>query len=106
MTGPELNAALSDLADRTDLWEVPIGGGKAIFYWGWFWRQVNWDAAQVTLAVNDDGWVGFCENNKWGYREFYIDTAPLRELCERAVTEQTADSLQALWDYMQAQGAK
>src|SRR6266566_4629989 len=41
--------------------------GKKIFYWGWFWRMVDFDQP-ITLAWSEDGLTGFCENNKWYYR--------------------------------------
>src|SRR5258708_32652950 len=39
---------------------------KKIFYWGWYWRNVDFDG-RISLAYDESGQAGFCENNKWGY---------------------------------------
>lgn len=47
---------------------------KPIFYIGWYWRTVDFDAETCTFGVVPPGTdgnctplVGFMENNKWGY---------------------------------------
>lgn len=72
---------------------------------GWYWRDVDFTADSVRLAVAPEkapswwgstfeaqfqgkAWTGggevrFCQNNKWGYREFTVEGeawAKLREL--------------------------
>jgi hypothetical protein len=78
------------------------GAEKKIFYWGWYWRTVNFDRL-IHLCFDESGEVGFCENNKWNYPGFTLsdaDSKRLRELCEVAVTEKTAMAVQHVNNFM------
>jgi hypothetical protein len=108
LTSDDINARLAEIADSESISPAPLAG-KAIAYYGWYWRSVNFDAP-ITFAYADGGgwdvpsWVGFCENNKWGYDEFTCDSeqsAEVRRLCEILATEPTRENAQALFDYMQ-----
>ena len=53
---------------------------------------------------NDKAWVGFMENNKWGYDEFRVKgehQEHIRYLVEVAVTAPSNENFQELFDYMQ-----
>ena len=103
---------MSEIIDRTDLdelnrainaldYEGIDGVERPIFYWGWYWRAVDFDADHVRLAYSSDSpppWYyqtaeflmlgvawhgkrcGFCENNKWDYQEFRVDGEEWDEL--------------------------
>lgn len=62
--------------------------GKRVPYIGWFWRAV--DFANKRIPIGDCGeFVGFMENNKWGYPE-------------RELTEPEADAvISIVWQAMQ-----
>lgn len=120
MTSKELNAAIEQLEKLEELpvvvaregfsaWpgDVTIAGpkedtGKKIFYWGWFWREVNFDLP-IVLAWDTQGLTGFCENNKWGYPEITLtqeQSEELRTLCETAATSKSADSIKLVNNFM------
>ena len=71
MTSKEINDKLNGLDGK----DFDRPGGKAIFYWGWYWRDVDFDDYPYTLCYGsgDEDIVGFCENNKWGY--VYVDVS-------------------------------
>lgn len=76
-----LNGFVSDWADRKDDDAPPLAGllthnesGKRIPYIGWYWRDVDFAAKRITIADCGD-FIGFCENNKWGYDERYLEEA-------------------------------
>ncbi len=76
--------------------------GKKIFYWGWFWRMVDFDQP-ITLAWSEDGLTGFCENNKWYYPTVSLSveqSKELRELCEYAAESPSAESVAAVNTFM------
>lgn len=79
--------------------------GKKIFYWGWFWRDVDFDKP-ISLAYDVQGLVGFCENNKWGYPTIRLskeNSEKLRELCEVAVENSTNEAVAAVNAFMKSQ---
>lgn len=60
-------------------------GGKPVPHIGWFWRRVDFDSDKVFLGVItveelsgygegicEGDFVGFMENNKWGYQSFEV----------------------------------
>lgn len=76
--------------------------GKKIFYWGWYWREVDFDS-QISLAWDEEGTTGFCENNKWGYPESTLTkekSEELHRLCEQAVTLKTEEAVAAVNQFM------
>lgn len=102
------------------------GTGKIVPCIGWFWRDVDFDDTIVLgkiekikypgLEMNPiqammeasepPGFVGFMENNKWGYRSQYIrkDTPEwkaLRGKVEAAVRANTEEAYQELFDFIQ-----
>jgi hypothetical protein len=110
MTDGELNAALGELADKGDDYApVELRGGKAIPYYGWFWRNVDFSRPLWLAYANGVGrdvpaWVGFCENNKWGYEEFQISseaTLAVRELCEAFVAAPSKNTARDVFEYLQ-----
>lgn len=44
----------------------PHGHGKRVPYIGWFWRDVDF-AREYYVIGNCGQFIGFMENNKWGY---------------------------------------
>lgn len=66
-------------------WVIPElkGTGKLFPYYGWYWRAVEfygWKHTKtgdltnvISLAKGEFGW-GFCESNKWGYPEKWLNT--------------------------------
>lgn len=108
MTNDELNKELAAIADA-DLMDRGDTGGKGIAYYGWFWRDVDWDQP-IRLAYTKlpFGWVGFCENNKWGYPMVTCtpeQSAKIRALAEAIVSgpvHNMGRRMEALFDYMQA----
>ncbi len=75
---------------------------KKIFYWGWYWREVDFDG-RISLAYDESGQTGFCENNKWGYPMVRLspeDSKALRDLCENAVTALSIQTVTAVNEFM------
>ena len=109
------NEFLCSKADYKDHEKDAHGHGKRVPYIGWFWRRVTFSAG--TISLGDCGeFVGFMENNKWGYRErsttaeefvrimTIIDEA--MKLDEQGgsldkIIESTNAKLEELWGYMQ-----
>lgn len=61
-----LNGFIADHDKFEDDERDPHGHGKRIPYIGWFWRSV--DFANQYYTIGDCGeFIGFMENNKWGY---------------------------------------
>lgn len=61
-----LNDWCGDVADYSE--NDKRGSGKRLPYIGWYWRSV--DFAAKSIPVGDCGeFIGFMENNKWGYSE-------------------------------------
>lgn len=115
MDSAELNRRLAEVADA-DVMDRGDTGGKGIAYYGWYWRDVDWDRP-ISLAYprklrelghERDGWVGFCENNKWDHPEFTCtpeQSAELRRLAEAIVAGPVGEMkvrMEALFDYMQS----
>lgn len=111
MTSEEINERLRTVANKEEIAPSELNGsGKAIAYYGWFWRTVDFDRLISFAYANGDGkddvpgWVGFCQNNKWGYEEFTTtpeQSAWVRNLCEAFAKEPTASKAKMLFDYMQ-----
>lgn len=75
---------------------------KKIFYWGWYWRAVDFDG-RISLAYDESGQTGFCENNKWGYPMVYLsieDSKRLRDLCEKAATSPSIKTVTDVNEFM------
>jgi len=110
MTSGELNGCLSELSDRGDLGPSGLAGsGKAIPYYGWFWRTVDFDSRIRLAYTRHQGrdvpsWVGFCAKNKWGYPEFTAtleQSSEIRRLCEWFAAVPTRQTATAVYDYLQ-----
>jgi hypothetical protein len=72
-------------------------GGKNIPYLGWFWRTVDFDAQTCYLGVceNEDGepyYIGFMQNNKWGYDEILCDEEAFTDLKQKITTALKTDN--------------
>lgn len=115
-TSNELNEAIRELDADFD--------GDAVPYFGWWWREVDWDADSVSLAASPASapdwytshsfesmmgvaWPGretrFCENNKWGYPEFPVEGEQWQELrakVEAVVDDSTPENIVALKLFM------
>ena len=63
----QLNDLVAKYADYDDD-ESGNAWGKRVPYVGWFWRYVNFVDADFVIGDCVD-FVGFMENNKWGYRQ-------------------------------------
>lgn len=77
--------------------------GKKIFYWGWYWREVDFDQ-QISLAYDVVGSTGFCESNKWGYPMVRLskdDSILLRDYCEVAVKDPSVITIAAVNKFME-----
>ena len=94
---------MNDKLNKLDDKEFDRPGEKAIFYWGWYWREVNFDDYPYSLATDEDS-VGFCENNKWGYREIDINekqSKELRTLIEAALVTEKMEDFDRVNNFMQ-----
>jgi len=118
MKSGKINAAIRRIEDtmaKKDKWAIKglEETGKCIPYIGWYWRDVDWDASCITLGIlppcdnpleSTGGFIGFMENNKWGYEQFLItDEAKdgLRKMVEDTLIGQSNKKFQALFDYIQ-----
>lgn len=105
MTSDELNEALFEISTRDDIFITGLGtSGKNIPYIGWYWRNVGFDLP-ISLGILPGEWVGFIENNKWGYDEFDLtsaQSAKVRALCESLAAYPSNKTAQALNDYVQS----
>jgi len=111
MTSEELNIELALLADQGDLgFPHLVGSGKAVPYYGWFWRFVDFDQRIVLAYADKTGhdvppWVGFCQKNKWSYptyRATLKQSAEIRRLCEAFADNPTKETSLAIFDYLQS----
>jgi hypothetical protein len=103
LTSEALNTALSELADNASIHAIGLTG-KCIPYIGWYWRTVDFDRFDYTLAKCNSFW-GFCENNKWDYKEYYTSEAQgrqIRTLIEAFVVAPDEEKAKAVFDYIQA----
>jgi len=91
----ELNRRIAEIADDNDL---AVRHGKAIPYIGWYWRHVDFTQ---TISLGDCGdFVGFMENNKWGYPEFTLtpeQDAALKQALSELACAPSWDKCRALW---------
>lgn len=112
LTSDELNERIEAICDGIDVGEdvqwpfEPVPNtGKCIWYWGWYWRRINFDLS-LTLATSHDGEsAGFCASNKWNYPMFTLTPAQstgLREAIEVAVKRPSKDNLTTVWGLMQS----
>lgn len=95
-----LNERISEL-DQDESLPFMIHGGKSIPYQGWYWRSISAD--YIPLAFNGH-WVGFCENNKWGYPSVAVRgdaAAVIVGLLEAVASDPSASNLKALYDHLQ-----
>ena len=110
MTNEELNEKLAALADDEQFVVQGLGHGKAIPYYGWWWRSVDFDQPITFAYANGEGfdvpsWVGFCERNKWGYEMFTAteeQSQQVRRLCVEFVEQPSSERAQAVFDYLQS----
>ncbi len=103
----ELNKKIEQSEDQHG--ELEVIGGKIIPYLGWYWRRVNFDSKTYNFGIIDDdpeGFVGFCENNKWNYpltdQLKPEEWAQVRYLLERLVDNPNKETVKDLWDYIQS----
>jgi len=98
-----LNDKVSELADDERFTVKGLEGtGKAVPYMGFGWRSVDFDSP-INLGDNDR-FIGFMENNKWGYDEWVISeeqTKEVRDLVSEVVRSPSNQTLQRLYDYLQ-----
>ena len=67
----DLERRAASSGDTFDIWDT----GKVIRYIGWFWRQVDFTQPFTLGRCTDPGhdpFIGFMENNKWGYDEWTV----------------------------------
>lgn len=111
MNSTILNAKIAKLADNE---EYEVKGlestSKCIPYIGWYWREVDF-SRDIWLGYTDGGggdipdFVGFMENNKWGYPTLKCTDEQgikIKSLLVKAVTQPSNGNLQAVFDYMQS----
>jgi hypothetical protein len=108
MTDEQLHTALSDLVDREDITPDLVNVGKALPYYGWWWRTFDWNRVPLARAGTGDfdfpPWTGFCANNKWDYpcwtatRE---QSEKIRALCEAFVVDPSKATATAVYEYLQ-----
>ena len=116
MKSKALNNKIRELCDSDDYVVKGIEtSGKCVPYIGWFWREVDFDSP-IYLGIIPDidvqelggargGFVGFMENNKWGYESFKCSdnqTREIKRLLELAVKNPSNETLQVASDYIQS----
>jgi hypothetical protein len=77
---------------------------KVVAYYGWYWRDVDF-SRPISFAYADGAWVGFCENNKWGYEQFHLsqeETDAVRAACVALVEAPSRELATKLFDLMQS----
>ena len=104
----ELNMRIREICDD--------GCEKTIPYIGWFWRNFNFDSMPYTLGVIpadaeglSENYVGFMQNNKWGYPYLEMNTEEslqLLFLIEAAVDSPCDETLSKVREFMQSLGRK
>lgn len=115
LTSKQRNKAIEklndfDFRDQAHALTFLLGGGteaeKPVLYMGWYWREVDFDK-DIHLAVTSDGTTGFCENNKWGYRQFRLTTEQKTELLgviDKAIATHDWDDVRAINVLMRTYG--
>lgn len=95
-----LNAKIYDIADDEGL--SHNRHGKAIPYIGWCWRDVDFTQP---ISFGDCGdFVGFMENNKWGYPDFTLtpeQDAEAKAMLVGVGAEPTYARCREFWDRVQ-----
>lgn len=111
MDDSELNGRLSELADNARWCPEPLRqSGKCVAYYGWYWRSVDFSHPLYFAYADGDGvdvpgWVGFCQNNKWGYEMFSVSqeqTVAVRDKCVAFVESPSKETATELFDLMQS----
>jgi hypothetical protein len=105
VTSDELNANLRDI-ENDEAKPFFVAGlyhhGKTLPYIGWYWRDVDWDQP---LRLGDCGsFIGFMENNKWGYPEWRVtpeQDARIKELARDLASAPTEQKAEAFFLYIQ-----
>jgi len=101
MTSKEINKTINKLEDSN--FSMDCFADKPIFYWGWYWREVDFDDYPYALAT-DGNIVGFCESNKWGYKYLRVsveNSKKLRKLIETAIQSKAKEDFNELNTFMQ-----
>lgn len=111
----EYNDFLRDLADYREGAVDPHGHGKRVPYIGWYWRHVAFSAGTFSIG-NCGDFIGFMENNKWGYPERLVtpdEFAAVMAIIDAAmvansrggrldqIVAATHAEIDRLWDYLQ-----
>lgn len=124
-TGPSLeeSAALNNwIAELEETPELFVDGlrgtGKVIPFIGWFWRTVTFTQSfplgqldcqgtvfQGVVLEKPGRYIGFMENNKWDYDEWFVSEEQRRGIIDRLrgmmADGATVESLQSFFDYVQ-----
>lgn len=89
---------------------------KRIPYAGWYWRDVDFATGEWVRIANTGEFIGFCENNKWGYPQRTLtdeEFSKVVKIIERAyklnsqggilaeIWDNTRRELNKVWDLMQ-----
>lgn len=110
------NRYIRDFADCETGEVDPSGHGKRVPYVGWFWRFVDFSRLD-RIPIGDCGpFIGFMENNKWGYPERNMTPAEAKHVVNLLDESMAAGRrggnlaeirasqykpLGELWDYLQ-----
>ena len=104
MNSEDLNTMISGFCDDEDIVVVGLEDtGKCVPYIGWFWRPVDF-TKPIRLGSLPDRFVGFMENNKWGYHEWVTtrdQSLLITQLLEEFVENPGSETAQSLFDYIQ-----
>ncbi|MFD0712283.1 hypothetical protein [Paenibacillus sp. GCM10027626] len=99
----ELNMQIAEIDAYNEPGLAGCGGtDMPIPYHGWYWRDVCFDADTIMFAYGR-GYVGFCEQNKRGFPEYYTtqeQTAIIRTMLEHIVDQPSDEKCQALYSYI------
>ena len=103
-----LNGQIRDFSDDGS---YEISGledsGKSIPYVGWYWRDVDFNNVILGDCQSGQGFIGFMENNKWGYAEINLtrdESRAIRKMLKSIVRKGAKDikkKLQTLFDHLQ-----
>ena len=97
--------------------EIIPDSGKVIAYVGWFWRTVDF-TQPFTVYIPPEfarghedvpTWVGFMENNKWGYSERVVTQDEYKAIVAAlrvARADTTRENLIKVFDAMQTCGKR
>ena len=104
MDSETLNMSIGNICDD-DKYSVKglEDSGKCIPYIGWFWRRVDFNG-RIVLGNCEDLFIGFMENNKWAYEEWYTTKEQhtiIVSLLQKAIDNPSNETLQEVFDYIQ-----